>query len=119
MAAQVAQHPLQQGLGPGSDAEGAQRGERLRRRRARKLAVGCSITLSILFGLAVLSGVIALVLPRFITSVAGVSSALPTYAEQGNAWLERYFASNASNSTASLTMIQHSSHLQSTKFLPW
>ena len=74
---------------------------RLRRRRARKLAVGCSITLSILFGLAVLSGVIALVLPRFITSVAGVSSALPTYAEQGNAWLERYFASNASNSTAS------------------
>ena len=73
---------------------------RMNPRKARGLAVGVSITLSILFGLVVLGGIIALVLPRFITSVIGVASALPTYAEQGNQWLERFFASNSTYAAA-------------------
>ena len=73
---------------------------RLKPRRARGLAVGLSIGLSILFALLVLGGLIALVLPRFISSVIGIAQALPTYAEQGNQWLERYFASNTALSEA-------------------
>lgn len=67
---------------------------RLNPRKARGLAVGVSIFLAILFALLVLCGILALVLPRFITSVIGVVSALPAYAEQGSTWLEKFFASN-------------------------
>ena len=73
---------------------------RLKPRKARGLAVGLSIFLAILFALLVLCGIIALVLPRFITSVIGVVSALPAYAEQGSAWLEKFFASNPTYAAA-------------------
>lgn len=63
---------------------------RLNPRKARGLAVGISIFLAILFALLVLCGILALVLPRFITSVIGVVSALPAYAEQGSTWLEKF-----------------------------
>lgn len=67
---------------------------RLKPRKARSLAVGVSVFLSIMFALLILSGIIALVLPRFITSMIGVVSALPAYAEQGSIWLEKFFVSN-------------------------
>ncbi len=73
---------------------------RITPRKARALAVGLSDFLSILFALLLLSGIIALVLPRFITSMIGVVSALPAYAEQGSEWLEKFFASNPAYAAA-------------------
>ena len=73
---------------------------RITPRKARALAVGLSDFLSILFALLLLSGIIALVLPRFITSMIGVVSALPAYAEQGCEWLEKFFASNPAYAAA-------------------
>lgn len=63
-------------------------------RKVRSLAVGISVFLSILFALLILGGIIALVLPQFVTSMIGVVSALPAYAEQGSVLLEKFFASN-------------------------
>ena len=73
---------------------------RITPRKARALAVGLSDFLSILFALLLLSGIIALVLPRFITSMIGVVYALPAYAEQGSEWLEKFFASNPAYAAA-------------------
>ncbi len=72
---------------------------KLEARKARSLAVGLSVFLSILFALLTLSGIIALVLPGFITSMIGVISAFPAYAEQGSVWLKKFFASNPAYAT--------------------
>lgn len=68
--------------------------QRLGPRRARSLAVGLSVSLSILFALVILCGLFALVLPNLTNSVVGIVSALPTYLEHGNVWVEKLWQDN-------------------------
>lgn len=67
---------------------------RLKPRRARSWAIGLSVFLSILFALVILASLFALVLPNLTNSVVGIVSALPTYLEHGNVWVENLWKDN-------------------------
>lgn len=69
---------------------------KLGERRARSLAVGVSVTISILFAVVVLAGLFALVLPHLINSIMGIISSFPTYIQHGNDLLDRLLANHPS-----------------------
>lgn len=64
---------------------------KLKPRQSRKLAKGLSVLLSILLGLGVVCGLVAMVVPQLISSVMGLINAMPGYLDQTGQWLDQIF----------------------------
>lgn len=63
-------------------------------KRARGLATGAATMLSILAALCLLSGLAALVVPSFITSLTGLLNSMQEYMNQLTLWVNNFFADN-------------------------
>ena len=71
-------------------------GKIMKPRRARKLASGISVLLSVACALLVVYGMIALVVPRFVSSILVIVNSLQTYTDEVVSWVTNLFKDNPS-----------------------
>lgn len=62
---------------------------KLKPSRSKQLSGFLAVLLSILLGLGVVVGLVALVVPQLISSITGLINSMPTYLDQTGAWLDQ------------------------------
>lgn len=67
-------------------------GLKLKPNHAKQLANTLAVLISILLGLGVVVGLVALVVPQLISSMTGLVNAMPGYLDQTGTWLDDLFA---------------------------
>lgn len=67
---------------------------KLKPSHAKRLANSLAVLISILLGLGVVVGLVALVVPQLISSMTGLANAMPGYLDQTGTWLDDVFGTN-------------------------
>lgn len=67
---------------------------RVTAQRARRLAVALAVLVSILLSLCGIGGLVALVVPSFVSSLMGITESMQSYIDQINQWINEFFADN-------------------------
>lgn len=63
-------------------------------RSTRGLAKAAGVTISLGVTILVLSGLVALVAPQFVSSLVGIVNSMQSYMDQASLWLETFFGDN-------------------------